>query len=49
MVDRLVRFFLELQFGGCERVIEARRLRQPVGARDRQPMRSGLQRHREAP
>ena len=25
MVDRLVRFFLELQFGGCERVIEARR------------------------
>ncbi len=25
MVERLVRFFLELQFGGCERVIEARR------------------------
>jgi hypothetical protein len=25
MVDRLVRFFLKLQFGGCERVIEARR------------------------
>jgi hypothetical protein len=25
MVDSPVRFFFELQFGGCERVIEARR------------------------
>ena len=25
MVDRLVRFFLELEFGGCERLIQASR------------------------
>jgi hypothetical protein len=48
MVGRLVRFFLELEFGGCECLIQASRYGS-LSARVHQPMRSDLRRRRGAP